>query len=342
MINPDCLTINIIYVKGTVSMLIPFFNSLYAHSQCRYRLISNGCDEDEKHQLQMIAEELGRVEFYHINSTTILPHHDILNELLTLEKSEYFIFSDSDICANGDFLQEAFSLMKDQDAFFSGYPIWHTQNEEIMPKNFRILGGRFPKTHNGIIVGFSYFAIYKRSTLIKFIDNSRVSFERHTWSTVPVNLKPLLLRNQLKKSFYDTGKLLNALMYLEGHKLSYAKLNTLKHLGGISGITTQKNKNKVKHLLFQKRRLISVWARIIIRYSKNIKTRRMSLRESANIDELVTKRIFTEAYFKAQVEGKDNLTDLSKSKTDSNLHNDIEEIVSIVRDKTAYLEKDLQ
>lgn len=273
-----------------------------------------------------------RLSFYDIDSQKVLPHHDLLNRLLDMETSEYFIFCDSDICANGPFLKDAFDELGEKDAFFSGFPLWHDESEKVMPRKFMVLGGRFPETHNGIIVGFSYFAIYRKNVLQQFMKTHEISFDRYSWTTIPATLKPLLIRNQLKKSFYDTGKLLNALMYLEGYKLSYAKLNALKHLGGISGITTQKNKNKVKHLLFQKRKLISVWARIIMRYMKNFKSRRMSLKESANIDLLVTKRIFTEAYFKVRVDDKGGLTELSQNNISSDLLKDIDEIVSIVSD----------
>lgn len=229
------LTINIIYVKGTVRSLIPFLTSLLKHSDCSYRLISNGCDPDEEQLLQDFADSELRAVFYGLKTKGILPHHEVLHQLLSMEESEWFAFMDSDIVATGQFLPDLMEESKGKQAVFTGLPVWHEQSEMSMPRSFRIMGGRYFQAHNSYLVGLSYAAIYHTEALRTFIKDSGIDLRKYNWKEIPGHYQNVLIDLDLKKQLYDTAKVLNIIWQNQGAIMAYKEVPTLIHLGGISG-----------------------------------------------------------------------------------------------------------
>ncbi|MFT6216464.1 MAG: hypothetical protein ACJAS3_002877 [Roseivirga sp.] len=63
--------------------------------------------------------------------------------------------------AKGSFLPELMSALKNRDAVFKGLPLWHENSEQPIPEEFRIMGGRYFKSHNNRLLGLSYMAVDK-------------------------------------------------------------------------------------------------------------------------------------------------------------------------------------
>lgn len=324
------LIINIIYVKGTVELLKGFFFTLLKHSDCRFRLVSNGCLPEEELTLAALAESSPRITFYSFANQKVLEHHSCLNKLLEMEETEYFAFFDSDILATGVFLKEMLEKMGDSDGFFSGFPIWHEDYEIVMPRKFKILGGRFLENHNGLILGFSYCAIYRTQSLKNFIEATGIGFERYTWDQIPEKYRSVLINLECRNRFYDTGKVLNILMQQQGYFFTYGRTSSIIHLGGISGIALQKEQI-LKRLINHSRFYLPNTLRIFMRQIKNYWRKRISFSESKDLEYLSNRRLATEYLFHYYLNKDGESLPVSSSKhLSKKLELEVKQIVTVL------------
>lgn len=281
------LTINVIYVKGTVKLLLPFLSSLLQYSDCHFRLISNACTADEEEDLTKFAASENRCFFYSLNTERILLHHEVLHRILPEETSPWFAFMDSDIIATGEFLPQLNEALINRQAVFTGLPLWHENTEMKMPKSFKIMGGRYFMSHNDHLLGLSYMAIYKTESLKRFIETSGIDFRRYYWKEIPVKYQKVINELGLRKHLYDTAKVLNIIWQQEGAAMAYKEVNTLIHLGGVSG-----SDNRGGYFYGLKKNVLRVVPALMstsIKAILGIKDR-ISLKERLNIERLVKKR----------------------------------------------------
>lgn len=281
------LTINIIYVGGTVNLLLPFLSSLLQHSHCKFRLVSNACRADEEATLKQFVTSENRTSFYTLNTSRILLHHEVLHRLLEKEQSEWFAFMDSDIFAKGSFLPKLMDAIKEKDAVFTGLPLWHENSERQMPQEFKIMGGRYLRSHNGLLLGLSYMAIYKTDDLKKFIKSAGIDFRKYYWNEIPDGHQMTLSQAGLRKQMYDTAKVLNILWQNQGGNMVYCETDDLIHLGGLSG-----EDNRGGIIMTMKQNILRLFPALISTSVKSIygNSDRISFRERMNIERLVKKR----------------------------------------------------
>ena len=164
----------------------------------------------------------------------MVKHGQALAYLQKRESSDYFCFMDSDILATGDFLSALVPDLTHQTAMFSGSPLWSSPNEQVLPDNDTRMRGWYSTTHTGVCLGSTYFAIYDNDALTRCVDTTGIDFCRYSWSNVPISHQQQLREMGLQKDVYDTGKLLNLLLFTEGRKLVNQNSPCLQHLGGIS------------------------------------------------------------------------------------------------------------
>jgi hypothetical protein len=229
------LTFHIIYTSGTVQYLSIFLFSLLKWSNCSFRLVANGCSSEEKQFLQSLCQNNPRLGFLDLPSKSMMKHGDALDYLHALENSEYFCFMDSDILATGEFMGEFVPYLARCAGVFSGSPIWCTREEQILPKSFPNMPGRYNRTQQGQCIGSSYFAIYNNEQLTRVLQPTGMSFNPYNWQDIPQPYQTQFDRMGLKKKNYDTGKVLNlALLAQEKGSLVFREPSSLIHIGGIS------------------------------------------------------------------------------------------------------------
>ena len=185
MSQATTLIFNIIYVRGTVQPLLPMLSTLLAHSTCQYRMVSNACLPEEEALLQRYAAVEPQLHFYSLNTQKIASHHEAMHELLRLDDGPYFAMMDSDIFATAPFEEELLQALEQHKAVFTGLPIWHEHSDGVMPADFRIMGGRFYKAHNDMMLGMTYCAIYHKAPLQTFIQEQGINLASYTWSELP-------------------------------------------------------------------------------------------------------------------------------------------------------------
>jgi GT2 family glycosyltransferase len=156
------LTFNIIYTRGTVRYLRLLVFSLLKWSESSFRLVANACSPEEVRLLQELCYKNSRLEFLALPSERGMQHSEVLSYLQALERLDHFCFMDSDIIATGDFVNEMLPYLDNHAAVFSAPPLWCTEEEQILPDTFPVMGGRFNRTSSGLCIGSTHFA--QRST----------------------------------------------------------------------------------------------------------------------------------------------------------------------------------
>ena len=228
------LTFNIVYTPGTVRYLRLLVFSLLKWTDSSFRLVANACSPDELRLLRELCSKSPRLEFLALPSRRLMLHSEVLSYLQSLEQSDYFCFMDSDIVATGDFVSEMFPYLDQYAGVFSATPIWCSEEEQILPEGFPRMPGHFNRTSDGICIGSTYFAMYDNTALSQLIQSTGIGFRRYRWEEIPSSYQNQVGQAGLKKTHYDTGKLLNVLLVAEGKRLTYVDSPFLQHIGGVS------------------------------------------------------------------------------------------------------------
>jgi len=228
------LQFNIIFTPYTVEYLSPFIHSLLKWSDCRYRIVSNGCGPEEQSQLEDLCTRDARLDYLVLSEDEMLQHGVALNWLLERTDSPWFCFMDSDILATGPYMETIAKYMKNYDVFSSGYPLWHAPEDITLPKHFRRLHGIHFDTSDGKRLGGTYFAVYDKTVLTGAMEKLDVDFQIYRWEQVSPRHQRTLREIGLDKLEYDTGMLLMSLMYAYGTKFAAEDIKEICHLGGFS------------------------------------------------------------------------------------------------------------
>lgn len=266
--------------------LLPFVKSLLENSSCGYRLVSNYCTSIEEETLKRFCDTSTRLTFHSINSNKILQHHEVLELLLKKEDGRYFAFMDSDIIATEEFDSQLLMALRDHDAVFSALPVWHEASDGVMPRSFKIMGGRFLRAHNKFLLGLSYCSVYKKDNLLKYIDESGIDLSRYNWENINSDDRKTLQQLELDKHFYDTAKLLNILWQHKGAKMVFKELGLI-HLGGISGESYSKQEKLP--VITRAKLLLPPRLKTVLKFLLQ-KRNSITLGEAINLENLIKKR----------------------------------------------------
>ena len=228
------LTFHLIYTPHTVALLSRFLPTLLNESDCMFRLIANGCTDQEITHLRNLCQNNDRLEFLALPTARPLWHGPALNYLQAINDTAYFCFMDSDIFATGPFLPRLTAELAQADACFSCAPIGCTDNDALLTDDDPLVQGILNRTSTGLCLGSTYLAIYAQPALRHFIRTTGIGFEPRYWAEIPAAYQEILLRLGLQRAWHDTGKVLNLLLYEQGQRLAWCEIPTLRHLGGIS------------------------------------------------------------------------------------------------------------
>ena len=231
------LLFNIIYTPGSVALLSPFIQSLLKWSDCRYQLIANGCDSNEQRLLRDLANSNSRLKYLCLSDTKMISHSDALDKLQQDCNDEWFCAMDSDIFANGPFLDAVAAAADDHDVITSCLPVWTTTNDSTLKPSYKRLQGLHIRLANGLTVGCTYFILYRNVDVTGIRGRTGVGFERYYWDKIPERHQQAIRSLDAEKNDYDTAIVLNMLLIASGGKVTYLPLDNLKHLGGLSSVS---------------------------------------------------------------------------------------------------------
>lgn len=260
------LIFHIIYIRGTVRLFHRFVYSLLAHSNCHFCLVSNACFEEEKQILRKMCLAEERLSFCDLPTTENWLHGKALTFLYKRNNADFFCFMDSDIFATGPFMNQFQSYLSQYLSLSSCSSLWMLETDKILPVDAKRIKGRYNRTLSGINIGSSYFAIYNCKLIEQMITPQKVSFDRIHWKEVDVSVKEQLKEQALVYEVYDTAKLLNLSLYIQGGTSLFFESKHLIHLGATSS-------NVLLEGHFRKKKLVefitplteSYWKRLLLK-----------------------------------------------------------------------------
>jgi hypothetical protein len=230
------LLFNIIYTPGTVRCLSPFIQSLLDWSDCSYRLIANGCTDDEIALLGAICELDRRLELLVMPEKRMIPHGDMLEYMQEITDSDYYCFMDSDILATGPFMDDFRNDLNSSEVFSSGLPLWGTEKDFTIPAYFDHMHGLHAFSSNGMTIACDYFVIYDNKAFAETLAATGMGMKVIGWDNIPAEHQKALQGLDQKFGDYDTGKVFTLLMAARGARVKFRKSNALKHIGGFASV----------------------------------------------------------------------------------------------------------
>jgi hypothetical protein len=225
---------NIVWTGSVFPYLRYFVASQLRHSGARFRFVANGCPRDQVELMREFARaNPDRVTEVLVSSTTMERHGDALDAVLQArDDGEYFCFVDPDILAERPFLPEFVDALDDGCAgVTSGKGVW-TVDVTVPPGHPGVPGECF-YSQDGYLFGSPHFAMYRRAPLQETMARWDVGFSS-AGGDVPQRTKNALLGAGHDYWIYDTGKIVNILLQVDGNRLCHFEHSALLHIGGMS------------------------------------------------------------------------------------------------------------
>lgn len=234
------LQFNIIYTPGTVRYLTPFVATLLKWSDCRYRLVANGCAPGECELLRAVCALDERLELLIMPEPRMVPHGETLNFLHARTNADYFCFMDSDIFATGPFLDDFRTDLEQVDLFSSGLPLWHSEKDITIPKHFRHMHGIHAYTDDGLTIACDYFVIYDKKAFDAVRGATGADLAVCGWQQIAPGNQQLIQQLGQQRADYDSGKVLTLLMLARGARIRFRQSDKLQHIGGFTEVGAQR------------------------------------------------------------------------------------------------------
>jgi hypothetical protein len=226
-----------IVVTGRVFWHLQFFVcSLLHNSGARFRLVANGCTAETLVLLDDYARaHPGRVvEVMEVSPDAMVAHGVALDAVRRQrDDGELFCLVDPDIKARGPFLAPYLELLRTHSAVTSGRQVW--VEDHVVPDTHLGLGldGRHFFHPDGFVYGCPHLAMYRRAHLDETCARWGVGLGSAGPELAEATRDRLASAGHLYR-VYDTGKIVNILLQLDGRTLRHVDPDELIHIGGMS------------------------------------------------------------------------------------------------------------
>lgn len=231
------LLFNVVWTGGVFRYLQYFAASLIDKSDARFRFVTNACTPDAVALMGRFAEAHSDrvVEVMNVSDGSMVSHGEALDIVYRQRHDgEFFCFVDADIKARAPFLAEFSELLTEHEAVTSGAEIWTDEN--VVPDDHigMGLGGRHFYDRDGFVYGCPHMAMYHRSALEDTLSRWGVGFGTRGAADLPDAARARLEEIGHFYQAYDTGKVVNILLQVDGHSLRHREHPDLIHIGGMS------------------------------------------------------------------------------------------------------------
>lgn len=225
---------NVVLVGNTFWHLRYFVCSLMDQSDAQFRLVTNACTPEALAEIEEFARRHRDrvIEVVEASATRMVAHGVAIDAVRVIrDDGELFCFVDPDIPARAPFLDDFLAIVMKHDAVTSGKEVWVDDN--VLPDGAAGVGGRHFYDSRGFTFGSPHFAMYRRTAL----DDTLARWEIGLGSAGPElgdAAKAHMAEAGHDYRVYDTGKIANILMQLDGHSLVHFDHPDLIHIGGLS------------------------------------------------------------------------------------------------------------
>lgn len=225
---------HIIYTPSTVKPLQLLLHSLLKWSDCTFCLVANGCGADEQRALQTLCAANPRLSYAALPTSKPILHGEALNYLQAQNQADSFCFMDSDIYAVAPFMPAVAPLVEQYIGIFSGMPLRYPQSGLPLPAGKTFWAGPYTHTATGLCVGATFFAIYNNQVITAIRRKTGIGFTKYRWEAIPRAYQSQIEALELRHELYDTAKLLNLVLHLEGYALHQRACPALRHIEAVS------------------------------------------------------------------------------------------------------------
>lgn len=235
MIDGNRFVFNIVWAGTAFEYLQYFVASQIANSDAQFRFVINACPPG---QIDLISEFADRypdriLELFTASETEMISHGAALDLVLDrTDDGKFFAMIDPDILARGPFLDDfARRLAGDCDAVSSARGVWC--ESDVVPVGHPGLAGEFFYSPTGFVFGGPHFAIYRRAVVDAVRDRWGVGFAENG-SELADDVRKALADAGHAYWMYDTGKIMNILLQVNGSVLCHDEHPNLLHVGGVT------------------------------------------------------------------------------------------------------------
>jgi hypothetical protein len=234
---PNAQPVFNIVVTGRVFWHLRYFVcSLVHNSDAHFRLVANGCAPETLALLDdYAAAHPGQVvEILDVSPAAIVAHGVALDAVRSVrDDGDLFCFVDTDIKARAPFLAPYLELLRTHAAVTSGKQVW--VDDHVVPDTHFGLGldGRHFFHPDGFVYGCPHLALYQRADL----DETCARWGVGLGSAGPDlsdEARTQLVTIGHHYKIYDTGKIVNILLQVDGRSLCHIDPDELIHIGGMS------------------------------------------------------------------------------------------------------------
>ena len=225
---------NIVWTGATFPFLAPLVASQFANTDARFRFVVNGCASGQVELMEAFAARQGEqiVEVF-VSSDEMERHGRALDRVLAArDDGEYFAFIDPDIIATGPFVPDfADALTGGCAGVTSGRGIWN--DDAVIPEGHPGVAGEFFYDRDGFLFGSPHFAMYRRDAVERTCRRWGIGFGS-AGRDIPDAARARLESSGHAYWLFDTGKVVNILLQLDGASLCHFEHPALVHFGGMS------------------------------------------------------------------------------------------------------------
>jgi hypothetical protein len=234
--SEDELVFNIVVTGDVFAHLKYFIASLIGESSARFRLVVNACTPESVELMHAFAaDHADRVtDVVEVSRDTMVGHGKALDLLMEQRHDgDWFCFVDADIEARSAWLAPFCQLLGRYDVVSSGKEVWTDDNVVDKAHLGFGLGGRHFYHPDGFVYGCPHLAMYRREALDDTQRRWGVVFGQRGDDLSDAMTARLDEAGHLYKA-YDTAKVVNILLQLDGHTLIHEENPELVHIGGLS------------------------------------------------------------------------------------------------------------
>ncbi len=229
----DVITFNVVFTPGLVGRLLPFALSLLQGSGVRVRVVANGCGSDEIDLMRAATRVDERISQFVLPNRNPIEHGQALNRLFEAFDEPHFAIADSDLIADGDFM-DTLQPIPPGTAMFSGTPVWVADDDAGLLAGATVLSGRHRALADGTPIGCTYLAVYERATIEPLWRRAPRGFGVHFRHMLPREMKTAFSERGWRFRLFDSCRVVNLLLLVDGHRLQYRAIPEVHHVGGYS------------------------------------------------------------------------------------------------------------
>jgi hypothetical protein len=233
-IDERSLVFNVVWTGSVFDYLRLFVASQIDRSSARFRFVANGCPADQIKAMEAFASAHPDRVVEVLDVSEEMVAHGVALDRVRAQRDDglHFCLIDPDIKANGSFVEALTSLMAGPTvAVTSGKEVWSDDN--LVPPGHKGVAGEHFFGQDGFVFGSPHLAIYQRDVLDETCARWGIGMQSAGPDLSP-SARAALQERGHDFVIWDTAKIVNVFLQVDGGAVAHRDLDELVHIGGLS------------------------------------------------------------------------------------------------------------